>query len=260
MNTSTYKKLAYSGMAAATMLVSPSALPRYHGFQKNRKAVVSEYVGQSSDTIFQEIGSSSKYERFQEEATDSNTVMVADAIQYNTTSFCYEKDAYLNFYEPFQLKFDNGDVTLLPHDISFPCQNILEFDNALVSFIQKLLRKADQGTLNSTERKEWLTMLKLFDYKQFSLDLAPALYEEFKIKSLNPRGKLAFLERCVDGMNFKCSIYLTPSFMNGRFKKGDIFGAWVKRDHLDNIIKIDQPTLIEDELVTEEEWNQISVI
>jgi hypothetical protein len=259
MNTSTYKKLAYSGMAAATMLVSPSALPRYHGFQKNRKAVVSEYVGQSSDTIFQEIGSSSKYERFQEEATDSNTVMVADAIQYNTTSFCYDKDAYLNFYEPFQLKFDNGDVTLLPHAISFTCKNISEFDNALVSFIQRLLRKADQGTLDNTERKTWLTLLKLFDYKQFSLDLAPALYEEFKITSVNLHGSLVFLERR-DGKKNKCSIELSPAFYNGRFKKGDIFGAWVKRDHLDNIIKIDQPTLIEDELVTEEEWNQISVI
>ncbi len=221
--------------------------------------MVSEYVSQSSDTIFHEIGTSSKYERFQEESPASNTAMVADAIQYNTTSFCYDKDAYLNFYEPFQLKFDNGDVTLLPHDISFTCKNISEFDNALVSFIQRLLRKADQGTLDNTERKAWLAMLKLFDYKQFSLDLAPALYEEFKITSLNPHGNLVFLERR-DGKKNKCSIELSPAFTNGRFKKGDLIGAWIKRDHLDNIIKIDQPTLIEDELVTEEEWNQISVI
>ena len=260
MKTNFVKRLTYGGMAAAAMLASQRALLHNYGFHKGRKAMVSEYVSQSHEADFQEIGASSKFERLQDESLVSKSEMEEDAIQYNKTAFCYDKNTYLNFREPFHLKFENGAVTLLPNGISFPCRNIAEFDKALVELIQTYLKKSDQRSLDDAENKQWLAMLKLFDYKQFSLDLAPAMYEEFKITSLNPHGDLAFLKRRTDGKKYKCSIYLTPPFTNGRFKKGDLFGAWVKRDHLDNIIEINQPTLIEDEFVTEEEWAQIPVI
>ena len=265
MNTSTYKKLAYSGMVA-TMFVSPSSLTHYHDFQRNKKTIVPEYACQAIDMYTQEIDSSSeteassKYERFQDESLSSDTKIVADAIQYTKKSFCYEKNTYLNFYDPFMLKFGRGIVTLLPHSISFPCRNVREFDISLIKFIQLLLRKADRGTLDNMEKKAWLAMLKLFDYKQFSLDLAPPMYEEFKITSLNTEGKFVLLERCEDGKINKCSIDLIRSFTNGRFKEGNCFGAWIKRDHRDHIIEINQPTLIEEEFVSEDEWNQIAVI
>ncbi len=259
MKTSFVKRLTYGGMVAATMLASQSVLPHNHGFHKNRKAMVSEYVSRSHETDFQEIGTPSKFERLQDESLISKSEVEEDAIQYNKTAFCYDKNTYLNFYDSFQLKFEQGTVTLLPYGISFLCRNIAEFDKALVERIQTYLRKDDQKPLDDVDKKQWLALLKLFDYKQFSLDLAPALYEEFKITSLNPHGNLVFLERR-DGKKYKCSIHLTPAFTNGRFKKGDLIGAWIKRDHLDNIIEINQPMLVEDEFITEEEWEQIPVI
>lgn len=182
-----------------------------------------------------------------------------DTIRYTKTSFCYDQYSYINFHEPFQLKFSNGNVTLCPWGISFPCQDIGMFDKALVGFLQDLMEKALADALSKQEKADWMAMLKLFDYKQFRQDYSPAVYEEFQIKSIDEKGRKVVLIR-QDGKRSTCPLTISPCFSNGRFKAGDSMGAMVKRNHLDVIVDISGERIIRDELVSDEEWGKIEAI
>ena len=180
-------------------------------------------------------------------------------IEYEKKSFCFGKDVFLNFDKPFQLSFKGGYVTLHPSEISFLCPNILEFDSSLLRIVEYLMSKARSRELSPEEGKMWLAFLDLFDYQQFSLDLAPAMYEELEISGINENGKYATLFR-EDGKKDKVSFVDMPSLGNGRFKKGEHIGAMVKRNCFGNIVAIYDEVAVNNAPVDETLWDKIKVI
>lgn len=191
--------------------------------------------------------------------TEQVSRKAVDAMKYTKTSFRYDQYSYINFYEPFMLKFVNGKVFIGDWGISFPCICLGEFDKCLVRYLQDLMEKALDDKLSELEKKEWLTMLEHFDYNQFRQDYSPALYEEFKIASIDEKGKKVVLLR-QDGKRTTCQITVSPSFSNGRFRKGDVVGAMVKRNHRDSITSITGERIIHDELSSDGALDKIKVI
>ena len=254
MNRNTGRMIGLKGFAAGTLLAVPMAEQvRFYNHRQppSFPECLCVYNNKYKDNSMEIKPDWHKTEQVSREAMD--------VVKYTKTSFRYDQYSYINFYEPFMLKFVKGYVLIGDWGISFPCQSIGEFDKCLVRYLQDLMEKALDNRLAEHEKKEWLTMLEHFDYNQFRLDYSPALYEEFKIASIDYRGKKVVLLR-QDGKRTTCQITVSPSFSNGRFKKGDVVGAMVKRNHRDSIMDMTGERIIHDELNSDEAWNKIKVI
>lgn len=189
---------------------------------------------------------------------DSDIQQSNKYIIYGKTSFCYDKNVYINFKEPLQLEFKDGNVILQPAGITFECRNIKSFDKALIRFVQGFMDRPLDEELNSDDKKTWLAMLELFDYRQFRLDMATPLYEQFEVKSISKSS--VSLVRVPDGKKYICHVSISPVFSNGRINRGDMLGAVVKRNHNDMILELREPRLVHEEFLTDEDIDEITVI
>ena len=236
---------------AAGLLAMPSVTHQQFAQQDTIKSPLSVFEQPS-------FVNNDKFNKAEWVRNDNLAMNETDLIQYTKTSFCYDKDVYIDFYEPLLLSFKQGHVTLQPSGVSFECRNILDFDDDLTRFMQHLMDKALKGDLNKEEKTQWLALLNMFDYNKFRLDYAPPLYEKFIVRSISKF--YVKIERISDRKCYSCPISISPIFSNGRIRKADKLGAYVKRNHNDTIVSLSNPHLVTDDFLTDDEINKMTII
>lgn len=134
-----------------------------------------------------------------------------------------EKGVFLRLWEPLKLKLDKSTArfTVEGWPIEMDCEEVAELPSRISRTFLIYLGKADAGSLNKSEKKQWLEMLENINFKKFNIERASPHYVEGRLIQKSP-----WLVEWMDGKRATL-----PSPMAEALKllnSGDLFSVYVK--------------------------------
>lgn len=191
----------------------------------------------------------------------ANTCTSAEAEQYpvffEKTVFLFDDSAHIRLRSRLVLKQTPDMKSMVVtnwNDAEIPFKGFSGIEAELLRFFRKMYAKSSSGTLSEQEKKTWFEMLKTFDYASFSQEMAPPMYELGEIVALDDDYVTIVW---TDKKRQSIPVGKSARFQDGTLRKGDHIGAMVKRGAGDEIVSIEEITILPEGKDISVDWSEV---